>query len=69
MVPEVLVWDAKSEKVLQKISWQNRSMWATSLAFSQDGRMLAISSQTDADVNVAGSEKVKGELQIIALER
>ena len=67
-VHEVNVWSAKSEGNLRTVFWENPSMWANSIAFSPDGKTLAVGAQTDADANVKGSEKVKGELRLIQLD-
>jgi hypothetical protein len=61
------VYSAKTGKLLQAVSLDNSSMWASCLAFSHDGKTLAVGAQTDADVRVKGSEKVKGQLQLIPL--
>jgi WD40 repeat protein len=67
-IQEVHVWSAKTGGNLRTVSWENPSMWANSIAFSRDGN-LAIGALTTADVRVKGSEKVKGELQVIPLGR
>jgi WD40 repeat protein len=68
-IREVCVRSAKTGGLLQVVSWEDPSMWATSIAFSPNGMTLAVGAQTDADVRVKGSEKVKGELRLIPLGR
>jgi RNA polymerase sigma factor (sigma-70 family) len=67
LIPDVRVLSAKNGNVLRIISWENPSMWASSVAFSHDGKTLAVGALTSADINDKGSEKVKGELQLIPL--
>src|SRR5947208_994838 len=43
---EVCVWHAKTGNLMRTVSWENPSMWANSLAFSRDGKTLAVGAQT-----------------------
>jgi WD40 repeat protein len=65
---KVLLWDAKTGELKQTLDWQVPGMFTSSIAFSPDGKSLAIGGETSPDVRVEGSEKVKGELKLISLD-
>lgn len=67
-ISDVRLWSAKTGGLMKVVSF-DPPMWARSIEFSSDGKTLAIGTQTDADVRSKGSEKVKGELQLVPVGR
>jgi WD40 repeat protein len=66
-IVELLVWDARTGELKQTRPWQDTSMWPSSIAFSPDGSLLAITARTDPDVRVKGGDKTSGELRLVPL--
>ncbi|HEV3345175.1 MAG TPA: sigma-70 family RNA polymerase sigma factor [Pirellulales bacterium] len=56
------LWDAKTGELKQTLRWQTPGMFTSSLAFSPDGRSLAVGGQTGADLGE------KGELKLVSLD-
>jgi hypothetical protein len=42
-------------------------MWPSSIAFSPDGSLLAITARTEPDLRVKGGDKTSGELRLVPL--
>jgi WD40 repeat protein len=68
-IAEVDVWKAHDGESPGPNVWLDPGLWVRTIAFSHDGKTLAIGTQTDADVRVEGSEKVKGELRLVSVNR
>jgi RNA polymerase sigma factor (sigma-70 family) len=66
-IGEIFLWDVKTGELQQSLPWQEPSMWISSIAFSPDGRSLAVSGTTDADIRVKDGHKTRGKLVILPL--
>src|SRR5262249_34243188 len=64
-IPEILLWDAKTGKLKQTLP--ELSVGAYDLAFSPDGKTLAIACGTDGDLKT-NEGKTTGELRFIRLK-
>jgi RNA polymerase sigma factor (sigma-70 family) len=67
LIGEIFLWDAKTGELQQTLPWQEPAMWISSIAFSPDGRSLAVSATTDADIRVKDGHKTQGKLVILPL--
>jgi WD40 repeat protein len=62
----VLVWDAKTCELTKSTMWQEPGMWTSSVAFSPEGKFLAMTGMTVADARLKDGDKTKGELRVMA---
>jgi RNA polymerase sigma factor (sigma-70 family) len=65
----VVLCDAKTGEEKQTLHPETSAIWLRSLAFSRDGKSLAVAGFTDADSRVKDGDKTKGELRITPVGR
>jgi RNA polymerase sigma factor (sigma-70 family) len=64
-----LLWDARTGELKQTLPWPNAPAWMRCLAFSPDGRSLAIGGGSTADGRVKDGHKTRGVLRVVPLAR
>jgi RNA polymerase sigma factor (sigma-70 family) len=65
----VILCDARTGKEKRTVHPETSALWLRSLAFSPDGKSLAVGGATDADIRVKDGDKTKGELRIDPIGR